>query len=242
VSGPAYPADMGSLVPAARDPRLPRDRPVRERLATNRILTDGGKQVSVAMRALVRRFLLGHGPLKRRSDRLQLLCRVLLLASALAAVPIAVAVGASVSGFLHATAARQAAERHQETATLLADAPAVDQATAEGPSDGLVLVLATWTAPHGHLRQGHVLAPAGSGIGTAVRIWVDARGAVTTRPLPASDVTAQVVVAGSFIAVSLPSTAVVLYLFAVWAIDGARERRWAAEWAVIEPLWAGRTH
>jgi hypothetical protein len=51
-----------------------------------------------------------------------------------------------------------------------------------------------------------------------------------------------VVVAGSLIALSLPSAAVVLYLFAVWGIDAARDRRWAAEWATIEPLWAGRTH
>jgi hypothetical protein len=192
------------------------------------------------MRALLRRFLLGHGPLKRTSDRLHLLSRLVLAASLIAAVPIAVAVGASMSRSLHATAALQAAERHQETATLLADAPTTDQATADGPMDGRVPALATWAGPNGHLRQGHVLAPAGARMGTAVRIWVDSRGAVTTRPLPASDVTTQVVVAGSLIALSLPSGVAVVHLFAVWAIDAARDRRWAAEWAAFEPLWAGR--
>jgi hypothetical protein len=195
----------------------------------------------MAVRALVRGFLLGRGPLKRTTDRLHVLCRVLLIASVVAAVPLAVALGAGMSASLHATAARQAAERHMETATLLADAPSADPATADGPGDGMVPALAAWPGPGGHLRHGRVLAPAGASMGTAVRIWVDTRGQVTTRPLPASDVTAQVVVAGSLIALSLPSGVAVLYLFAVWMIDAARDRRWEAEWATIEPLWAGRT-
>jgi hypothetical protein len=32
----------------------------------------------------------------------------------------------------------------------------------------------------------------------------------------------------------------VLHLLAVSLIDSSRDRRWAAEWASIEPLWAGR--
>jgi hypothetical protein len=194
------------------------------------------------MRSLMRMFLLGSGPLKRSTDRLHVLCRVLLVLSAVAAVPIAIAVGSTMSASLHATAARQAAERHQATATLLADAPSIDQATTDAPADGQVLTSATWPGTGGHLRRGQVLAPAGAHMGTAVPVWVDSHGNVTARPLATSDITAQVVVAGSLIALSLPSAAVVLYLFAVWGIDAARDRRWAAEWATIEPLWAGRTH
>ena len=193
-----------------------------------------------AMRALLRRFLLGHGPLKRTSDRLQAFSRLIMLASMIGAVPIAVAIGAAQSAALHATAARQAAERHLATATLLADAPATDRNTAEEPADGKVLTLATWASRDGSRHRGHVPAPAGAPVGTAVRVWIDTHGAVTSRPLPASDITAEVVVFASLIALSLPSGVAILHFFAVWAIESARDRRWTAEWASVEPVWAGR--
>lgn len=193
------------------------------------------------MRSLVRRFLLGHGPLKRRSDRLQALSRLLLLAAVVATVPVAVATGTTLAASLHTTADRQAADRHQQVATLLADAPAVDQATAEAPADGQVLALATWAAPDGHARTGRVTAPAGSHAGSTVRIWIDRGGSVVAEPLPDSDITAEAATAGSLVAVTLPMVAALLHVFAVWLIDRSRDRRWAAEWASIEPLWAGRT-
>jgi hypothetical protein len=193
------------------------------------------------MRGLLRRFLLGHGPLKRTSDRLHALSRVILLASMVGAVPIAVAIGAAQSAALHETAARQAAERHLTTATLLADAPATGRNTAEGPADGQVLALATWAGRDGSRHRGQLWAPAGAPIGTAVRVWIDACGEVTSRPLPSADITAEVVVFASFIALSLPSGVAILHFFAVWAIDVARDRRWAAEWASVEPQWAGRS-
>jgi hypothetical protein len=193
------------------------------------------------MRTLLRRFLLGHGPLKRASDRLHALCRVVLLASCLAAVPVPVAVVSSLSAALHRTAALQAAQRQLATATLLADAPATDRNTVQGPADGQVLTLATWPARDGSLHRGQVLVPAGAPVGSAVRVWVDARGDVTSRPLPASDITSQVMVAGGMVALCLPSIVAILHLIAVRAIDAVRDRRWTAEWASVEPLWAGRS-
>jgi hypothetical protein len=167
--------------------------------------------------------------------------RLVLIASVLAAVPLGLAVGLSTSASLHAAAARQAAERHQETATLLDDAPRVDEATAEGPSDGRVLARATWAGPDGHPRRGLVPTPAGATAGSPVGIWVNSRGDATTRPLAAFNVEAQAIVAGALVALSLPSGVAILHLYAVWMLDAARDRRWTAEWAAIEPRWAGRT-
>ena len=56
-------------------------------------------------RRLLRRFTLGSGPLKRRSDRLEFLSRVVLTLTLLAAVPIGVATGTAMAGNLTATAA-----------------------------------------------------------------------------------------------------------------------------------------
>jgi hypothetical protein len=153
------------------------------------------------MRFLLRRFLLGHGPLKRTSDRLHALSRLFLLAATVATVPAAVATGTTMATSLHATADSQAMARHQESAILLADAPTADQATAGAP------------------------------MGRAVPIWVDDAGNVTDPLLAASDVTAEAVVAATLIGVTLPMGATVLHLFAVRLIDFSRDRRWAAEWA-----------
>jgi hypothetical protein len=193
------------------------------------------------MRSLLRRFLLGHGPLKRTSDRLHALSRLFLLASATATLPAAVATGTAMATALHATADHQATERHQQSAILLADAPKVDQATAEAPADGRVLALATWAAPDRQLRKGHVLVPAGAPTGRVVRIWVDRAGTTTDPPLAGSDVTAEAVVAATLIGLTLPTGAAVIHVLAVRLIDRSRDRRWTAEWASIEPLWAGRT-
>jgi hypothetical protein len=189
---------------------------------------------------VVRRFLLGHGPLKRTSDRLHALSRVFVLASVVAAVSVAVVIGTALSASLHATAARQAAERHPQVATLLANAHSVDPATANGPADGQVLAPAVWAAPDGHVRTGRVPAPAGASAGSRVHIWVDRDGSVTARPLPSSDITVEVGVAAGMTALAMVSAATVLHLLAVSLIDSSRDRRWAAEWASIEPLWAGR--
>ena len=104
-----------------------------------------------------------------------------------------------------------------------------------------MLTLATWPARDGSLHRGQVLAPAGAPVGSAVRVWVDARGDVTSRPLPASGITSQVMVAGGMVALCLPSIVAILHLIAVRAIDAVRDRRWTAEWAAVEPLWAGRS-
>jgi hypothetical protein len=55
-------------------------------------------------RRLLRRFMPGSGPLKRASDRIQILARVLLVALVLAAVPLARAIVYSVPTFLGSSA------------------------------------------------------------------------------------------------------------------------------------------
>ena len=73
---------------------------------------------------LLRRFTLGSGPLKRGSDRLEFVARVLLVCSLLTAVPISLAVGTAAHTHVAAEATAQAADRHRVTARLVADVPA----------------------------------------------------------------------------------------------------------------------
>ena len=83
-------------------------------------------ETSGSGRRLFRRFALGSGPLKRGTDRLQLVARLLLLITVLTAIPVALAVVTANYSQGLTVAAAEAAERHQVTATLLADAARVE--------------------------------------------------------------------------------------------------------------------
>jgi hypothetical protein len=185
----------------------------------------------------LRRLLLGAGPLKRTTDRLHALSRVLVLLAVLAAVPAGVAVGAAVAGALHGTVHAQAATHIARTATLLTEAPVVSS-----PDGGDVLAPAQWRGPHGRLMTGEVSAPSGDPAGSAVTIWVDRAGRLTGAPLSDEDIAAQSITAGIVAALAVPVLVLLAHLGVVRLLDRARLRRWTAEWASVEPLWAGRTH
>src|SRR4051794_2776290 len=147
---------------------------------------------------LFRRFVLGSGPLKRGSDRLQVLARVLLVTAVVGAVPVALAVVTATFSRAQAVAAAEAADRHHVRATLVTDAAAQDAAAPESAT-------VSWTAPSGR-PHGDVLAvPRGATAGSTVRIWIDGQGDLTTRPATHGDVAAEAVDVGlaTFTAISL---------------------------------------
>jgi hypothetical protein len=180
-----------------------------------------------------RRFRLGSGPLKRTSDRLQFLSRLVLLLTALAVVPLAGLVASREAGHLHEVARQQQATRASVPATLLFDAPAGSDATPP--------TAAVWAGADGVPRTGTVPAPAGARAGAVVRVWVGPSGALTTAPLGDGDIAADTVAA----VVLGPGSALALVALAhvvlVIVLDRRRARRWAEGWAAVEPLWrAGR--
>lgn len=187
-------------------------------------------------RHAIRWLLLGSGPLKRTTDRLHALSRVVVLLAVLAAVPVGLEVGTAVAVALHETAQAQAAARSARTATLLAAAP-----VAPSPDGGDVLAPAQWQGPHGRPVTGKVIAPSGDPAGSAVTVWLDRAGRLTTEPLRDSDIAVQSLTAGTVAALGLPTLVALMHLLVVHLLDRARLRRWAAEWASIEPLWADRT-
>jgi len=184
-----------------------------------------------------RRFTLGSGPLKRTSDRLEVLSRVLLSGMLLAGVAIALAVATATFTQGRSDVAAQAVERHRVSAQLQEDASAVG-----GPGDMAVVgrASALWTAPSGVERTGPVPARMGAKAGATVVIWVDQAGDRTTRPLTTGDVVGRAV--GSAVVTYFGTTAL------AWGaqygfrrlLDRGRSRRWATEWAVIGPEWSGK--
>jgi hypothetical protein len=184
----------------------------------------------------LRRFTMGSGPLKRGSDRLELLARVLLVCCLVTAIPIALAVGTATHTRAQALADAQAAERHRVPARLLQVEPAGSgEAFA---SANRVQGTVVWTDPAGNERRGSVSLPAGARAGITVEVWIDREGDRTTPPLNASDVTGRAVSEGSATFCGLAVVAVGAYLSVRVLLDRSRSRRWAAEWAAVEPVWS----
>ena len=187
---------------------------------------------------VIRRFTLGSGPLKRTSDRLQYLARVLLAGVLVAALPVALAVATASFTQGRTEVARQSAERQQVVAELLDDAVVLTDGTEGTPAEARAT--AVWTAPPGVQRTAAISVPPRSRAGSALTIWVDRDGDRTTRPLSSGEVVGQAV--GLAILTYLVISAVAIGAYRVFRgqLDRSRFRRWAAEWAVVEPRWSGQ--
>jgi hypothetical protein len=182
---------------------------------------------------VLRRFTLGSGPLKRGSDRLQFLARVLLACTLLAAVPISLTAAASTHAQAQDEAAREAVEWHAVPARLMEDGRAPtgdDGAEARGT--------AVWIDRTGTERRAIVSVPLGTRAGDTVSVWLDQDGNRTRPPMSASDVTGRAVSQGTGTFTMLAVIASCAYLWVSVLLDRSRSRRWEAGWAYVEPLWS----
>jgi hypothetical protein len=178
----------------------------------------------------------GANPLVRGSDRLEALARAVFVCGLLAAALIGLTAGTAAHTQAREQAASDAADRHRVPATLVADAPApagevwADRATAEG--------VAGWTDRTGVEHRATVAVRAGTATGDPVSVWVDADGNRTPPPMTAADVTGRAVGQGLGIAAGLGLLACGAHLQVRTLLDRSRSRRWAADWAAVEPLWS----
>jgi hypothetical protein len=187
-----------------------------------------------------RRLGLDRNPLRRPTDRIEAVIRLVTLILLLVAVPMAtLAAGRQADHLaLRQAHAVQAADR-QVTAVLLRQAPPTgvpDPYT----SIQMTLVLARWHPPGQPARSGQVLAPAGARAGSTVRIWIDASGAVTSPPPDHRMIIGDVFVAA--VVTWLVTSLLVLgaSTLARRLLDRRRLRAWDAEWRATGPLWTGR--
>jgi hypothetical protein len=199
-------------------------------------MTEGGARTT---RAMVRRFTVGSGPLKRRSDRLQFGARLLLVTLLLAlAVPVGLAVGTAVYTQGRADAALQAATRHRTAAQLLEDAsdPAQSADDVWHPARAHV----TWTGPSGGTHEAVIDVPAGARADSTVHVWVDDSGRLTAPPVAAGDAAREGVSLGIFGFLAFTVVTVLSYEAFRCVLDMSRSRSWEDEWAAVEPVWTGK--
>jgi hypothetical protein len=101
----------------------------------------------------------------------------------------------------------------------------------------IVPVEATWTSATGVHRTGLVMAPTGSPRGTAVTIWTDDAGGLTSPPLESSQVAGQ----GELAAIGAVTGLGLLYLCSALIARHLLNRRriaaWEAAWVVTARAW-----
>jgi hypothetical protein len=194
------------------------------------------------IRRALRRFVLGSGPLKRRSDRLQAIGRFAVVLSFLVAPPLAVAAATATMVHLQSVAAAEEAERSLVRAVMLEDAPSpAGTSSAHGdPSVTRVPVTAVWSVPGGTPREGTVLVEPGTPVGTTLPAWVDREGNLTRAPLDRAGIPASAAAMGALPLIGVPLVTWTLYAFLCVALDAHRARRWAEDWAAVEPEWNSR--
>jgi hypothetical protein len=180
-----------------------------------------------------------RNPLRRWTDRIEAVVRLVTVVLLLVAVPIAaIVVGRQADHLALRQANAQQAADHEVTAVLL------QQAQATGVPDPytniqLTYVLARWQPPHHAPRSGPVLAPAGAHAGSTVRVWIDASGAITSPPPDHRIITGDVCLAA--IVTCLVASLLILgsNALARRALDRRRMRAWEAEWRAAGPMWSG---
>ena len=127
-----------------------------------------------------------RNPLRRGTDRIEAVLRLVMMIMLVAAVPAAAVVVGQRADHLALNRARA-----QQAADHLVSAVLLEQAPATGIPDPYASVRtawvpARWQAPGLPPRTGEVLAMAGARKGSTVRTWIDASGAVTSpRPVTA---------------------------------------------------------
>jgi hypothetical protein len=179
-----------------------------------------------------------RNPLRRGTDRVEGVLRLVMIIVVVAAVPAAaVAAGRWADHYARHRAQAQMATDHQVTAVLLQDAPAIgipDPYT----SVQTAWVPARWQPPGQPPRTGEVLALVGARKGSTVRTWIDRSGAITDPPLDR-----HVIVGDVWFAVMATLLVSGLLLLAAAALarrmlDHRRLRAWEAEWRTSGPLWS----
>jgi hypothetical protein len=188
--------------------------------------------VAQLRRRLVQAF--GRNPLVRMSDRVEAVVMVLVIAAALAGIPVAGAVGTAVYHERGRACAEQASTRHMVGATAIGDSTAVPH-----PRTTVIVVHALWRAGGSdHVAALNVDHPVKGG--ELVGVWVNQYGDRVPSPIPSWRAGADAVVAAA--AVWLAATAVIAVLFGAlhaW-LDRLRYAGWDRDITSLADNGGGR--
>ncbi|GAA2422660.1 Rv1733c family protein [Streptomyces macrosporus] len=176
-----------------------------------------------------------RNPLCRSTDRVEgwlTLSAVLLITLATPAA--AVWGGRAAHQALLETARDQYRQRYQVWATVAETAP---PPTSDPEPDSGYRVAATWTAADGRTHTGTVTTDRAAEPGDRLRVWTDARGHLTSRPMDAAGALSHAVLAGIGTAGVAAGLVETVRRLAVRRLMARRYARWEEEWARVGPDW-----
>lgn len=178
--------------------------------------------------------LAGRGPLKRGTDRVEMLFRMFLMVALLVATPIGSLIAVTVYQHEEAVASRQAQDRRPVRAVVLVQPPAAVSA------DAVVQARVGWTDPRGAQQTADVAVLATTRLHDKVTLWTTPDGRLAPPPLDHRDVTATAAWAGIFGGLLIVLLAWAQLALVRLGLNRRRARQWETEWLAIEPLWTAR--
>ncbi|MFI0960762.1 hypothetical protein ACH4S8_05015 [Streptomyces sp. NPDC021080] len=169
-------------------------------------------------------------PLRRRDDIIE--------AWVVLAVWIVFVVGGTVAGLVTARAAddvfaRQRADRQPVRALVLHDVPLT--ATPTRGSTGRLMTTVRWTAADGSTRTARTLVNPGTTAGSAVTVWQDGRGRLTSAPPTSTRAAFESGALGTAAAAALAGLAFGGGAVARRRLDRHRIDAWDREWDLVGP-------
>jgi len=178
---------------------------------------------------------------RRGTDWVEDTAAWVLATAALVCAVLSMFVGVRVYGTLLDRAHQEAVTRTPVQAVLLQDASPIAGAVDQGIGP-VAQVPVRWVDTDGAVRVSQASVDGAPHAGDTVTVWVDRAHHLVPQPTNIDDATAAgYVSAGIVLFMTLAMLAV------VWC--GVRQvaltrncARWAREWAVVEPLWSGRTY
>ena len=184
---------------------------------------------------LARALGLDGNPLRRASDRAEAWIRAGLLVILLIAGPMAAVAAGQWAA--RAAGTGTSVQPHAVQAVLLqpVTAPAGQAVAVQGTQ---VWVRARWESAGGSARIGEVPAPAGAAAGTAVTVWLNAAGRVTSPPYKGGFAFAAVLAAMTTLAVTAFALLTVLRLVQRF-LNWRRLAAWETAWRATGPRWTG---
>ncbi|MFB8000351.1 hypothetical protein ACFC4G_47330 [Streptomyces sp. NPDC056002] len=141
--------------------------------------------------------------------------------------------GALVAGLAAAQSAAQGIDRHRSghhavSAVLTRDAPETRSAWALG--GGQVLAPVRWNASDGTTHTGKTKVPSGAKAGTRTTVWVDARGALTSKPMTGAEAAIWEALDGTLAAVGAVAAVAAGTSRLRAGLNRHRMEQWSNEW------------
>ncbi|MEU4294761.1 hypothetical protein AB0E63_41615 [Kribbella sp. NPDC026596] len=181
-----------------------------------------------------RRLGFGKNPLRRRSDRIEAVVLWCGLVVALLLIPVAAAVGTSVSNAVEESTARQRAVLHEVKATTL---EGTERTVPSAPGDMVSRARISYVDAQGVAREVTTGVAIGTKAGAEVTIWLDREGYIARSPRSSADSSAFGTSAGFL---TLAGAWLLLWITVRLArvpLDRRRAREWENEWLAVAPRW-----